>query len=78
MSVLIKVIILDDLSTGRLENIRLLIEPSCHSEPFLPRHCEPRFIGTKQSSYLNKPNKLNKLGVLTNLTPDSRLLTNFN
>lgn len=35
----------------------------------------PRFIGTKQSSHLNKPNKLNKLYVLTNLTLDSRLLT---
>ena len=28
----------------------------------------------KQSSHLNKPNKLNKLGVLTNLTPASRLI----
>jgi len=27
-----KVIIFDDLSTGKLENIRLLIGPSCHSE----------------------------------------------
>ena len=36
-----KVIILDDLSTGRLENIRLLIEPSWHSDPSLFCHCEP-------------------------------------
>lgn len=28
-----RVIIIDDLSTGKLENIRHLIEPSCHSEP---------------------------------------------
>jgi hypothetical protein len=31
-----------------------------------------------QPNELNKPNKLNTLGVLTNLTPDSRLLTSFN
>ncbi|MCK4580458.1 MAG: hypothetical protein KAU10_03835, partial [Dehalococcoidia bacterium] len=30
-----KVIILDDLSTGKLENIRLLIEFSWHSDPLL-------------------------------------------
>lgn len=28
-----KVIIIDDLSTGKLENIKRLLEPSCHSEP---------------------------------------------
>jgi len=36
-----EVIILDDLSTGKLENIRLLIEPSWHCDPLLFCHCEP-------------------------------------
>ena len=35
-----KVIIFDDLSTGKLENIRPLIEPSWHSVPLLFCHCE--------------------------------------
>ena len=35
-----KVIIFDDLSTGRLGNIRPLIEPSWHSAPLLFCHCE--------------------------------------
>jgi nucleoside-diphosphate-sugar epimerase len=43
-----KIIILDDLFTGRLRNIRLLIEPSwysahlfCHCETFIPYHSDP-------------------------------------
>jgi UDP-glucose 4-epimerase len=41
-----KVIILDDLSTGKLENIRHLVEPSCHSEP---RHVGAKNLVSGQS-----------------------------
>jgi len=35
-----RIIIFDDLSTGKLENITLLIEPSWHCEPFTSCHSE--------------------------------------
>jgi len=50
-----KVIILDDLSTGNLENIRHLVEPSCHSEP--------RHVGAKNLvSGRSKPHQRQESG----------------